>query len=95
MRVYGQEAYLSMGVFTPPKTNAKIPLPRTKLMDSARKLIETVFSSLTRGKHLVLGQLNSFWSIRASVCRSASSPLGAILRARQIAAHNLGIWLGL
>lgn len=81
-RILADKAYLGMGVFTPPKKNAKNPVPWTKLMDSARKLIETVFSSLTRGKHLVLSQLNSFWSIRASVCR-------------KIAAHNLGIWLGL
>ena len=81
-RILADKAYLGMGVFTPPKVNAKYPIPWTKLMDSARKLIETVFSSLTRGKHLVLGQLNSFWSVRASACR-------------KIAAHNLGIWLGL
>jgi hypothetical protein len=81
-RIVGDKAYVGLGIFTPPKANAKHPVPWTKLMDSARKLIETVFSSLTRNKHLVLGQLNSFWSIRASVCR-------------KIAAHNLGIWLGL
>ena len=81
-RIMGDKAYLGMGVFTPPKVNAKYPIPWTKLMDSARKLIETVFSCLTRGKHLVLGQLNSFWSVRASACR-------------KIAAHNLEIWLGL
>lgn len=81
-RVLGDKAYLGMGIFTPSKVNMKKPLPWTKLMDSARKLVETVFSSLTRGKHLVLGQLNSFWSVRASACR-------------KIAAHNLGIWLGL
>ena len=81
-RILADKAYLGMSVFTPPKVNAKYPIPWTKLMDSARKLIETVFSSLTRGKHLVLGQLNSFWSVRASACR-------------KIAAHNLGIWLGL
>jgi len=81
-RIVADKAYLGLGVFTPPKANARYPIPWTKLMDSARKVIETVFSSLTRSKHLVLGQLNSFWSVRASVCR-------------KIAAHNLGIWLGL
>jgi hypothetical protein len=81
-RILGDKAYLGMSVFTPPKVNAKHPILWTKLMNNARKLIESVFSCLTRGKHLVLGQLNSFWSVRASACR-------------KIAAHNLGIWLGL
>ena len=81
-RVLGDKAYLGMGIFTPSRENAKRPLPWTRLMGAARKLIETVFSSLTRGHHLVLGQLNSFWSVRASTCR-------------KVAAHNLGIWLGL
>jgi hypothetical protein len=81
-RIMADKAYVGLGVSTPPKANAKYPVPWTKLMDSARKVIETVFSSLTRSKHLVLGQLNSFWSVRASVCR-------------KIAAHDLGIWLGL
>jgi Transposase DDE domain len=77
-----KKAYLGMGIFTPSRENAKKPQPWTRLMGAARKLIETVFSSLTRGQHLVLGQLNSFWSVRASTCR-------------KVAAHNLGIWLGL
>jgi Transposase DDE domain len=81
-RVLGDKAYVGCRIFTPPKKNAKLPVPWLKLMDSARKLIETVFSSLTRGHFLVLNQLNSFWSVRASVCR-------------KIAAHNLGLWLGL
>ena len=81
-RILGDKAYLGMGIFTPSRENAKKPLPWTRLMGAARKLIETVFSSLTRGQHLVLGQLNSFWSVRASTCR-------------KVAAHNLGIWLGL
>jgi hypothetical protein len=92
--VLGDKAYVGCGIFTPPKKrpcpkvhlmvkkNTKLPVPWLKLMDSARKLIETVFSSLTRGHFLVLNQLNSFWSVRASVCR-------------KIAAHNLGLWLGL
>jgi hypothetical protein len=63
-RIVGDKAYVGLGIFTPPKANAKHPVPWTRLMNSARKIIETVFSSLTRSKHLVLGQLDSFWSIR-------------------------------
>lgn len=81
-RILGDKAYLGLGIFTPSRENAKVKKPWTKLMSSARKLIETVFSSLAKRQHLVLGQLNSFWSVRASACR-------------KIAAHNLGIWLGL
>lgn len=80
-RMLGDKAYLGCGIYTPSRKNAKVPLDWTKLMDGARKLIETAFSSLTRGQHLCLPQLNSFWSVRASVCR-------------KIAAHNLRIWLG-
>ncbi len=47
-------------------------------MDSARKTIEGVFSSLTRAKLLVLGQRDSFGSLRAHVCR-------------KIAAHNFAL----
>lgn len=71
----GDKAYLSCGIYTPPKKNALNPGSWTKLMDSARKTIESVFSTLTRTKHLVLGQRNSFRSMRANVCR-------------KIAAHN-------
>ena len=78
----GDKAYVGVGIFTPSKRDAKKPQLWTKPMDSARKLIETVFSSLTRAKHLVLGQLNSFWSVCSSACR-------------KIAAHNFGLWLGL
>lgn len=39
-RILAGKAYVGMGVFTPPKLNAKNPMPWTKLMDSARKLIE-------------------------------------------------------
>ena len=51
-------------------------------MNAARKTVETTFSSLVRSKNLVLRQLNSFWSVRASVCR-------------KVVAHNLMLWLGL
>lgn len=81
-RVLGDRAYLGCGIVTDSRRNAKKPLPWTKLMDSARKLIEVAFSSLARGQFLVLNQLNSFWSVRASVCR-------------KIAGHNLRLWLGL
>jgi Transposase DDE domain len=81
-RILGDKAYLGLGIFTPSRENAKVKRPWTKLMGSARKLIETVFSSLAKRQHLVLGQLNSVWSVRASACK-------------KIAAHNLGIWLGL
>jgi len=81
-RVLGDKAYLGTGAWTPPKRNAKQPGPWTVWMDNARKLIETVFSSLTRKGQLVLGQLNSFRSVRAKVCR-------------KVAAHNFARWLGL
>jgi hypothetical protein len=81
-RVLGDRAYLGCGVWTPSKRNALRPKSWTAWMDAARKIVETAFSSLTRCQHLVLGQLNSFWSVRASVCR-------------KVAAHNLKIWLGL
>ena len=71
----GDKAYLGCGVYTPPKTNALSPGVWTRLMDAARKTIESVFSSLARTKFLVFGQRNSFHSLRAHVCR-------------KIAAHN-------
>lgn len=80
-RLLGDKAYVGCGIYTPSKSNAKQPLPWTKLMDSARKLVESAFSSLARGQFLCNPQLNSFWSVRACVCR-------------KIAGHNLRIWLG-
>lgn len=71
----GDKAYVGCGIYTPPKKNALNPAFWTHLMDATRKTIESVFSSLVRTKHLTLGQRNSFWSIRAHVCR-------------KIAAHN-------
>lgn len=47
-------------------------------MDASRKSIESVFSSPTRTKHLLLGQRNSFHSLRANDCR-------------KIAAHNFAL----
>jgi transposase len=69
------KAYVGCGIYTPPKKNAVNPGLWTHLMDTARKTIEGVCSSLVRTKHLTLGQRNSFWSVRAHVCR-------------KIAAHN-------
>lgn len=69
----GDKAYLGCGVYTPPKTNALSPGIWTSLMNTARKMIESVFSSLTRTKHLVLGQRNSFRSVRAYTCRKIAT----------------------
>lgn len=74
----GDKAYLGCGVYTPPKANALTPGVWTRLMDAARKTIESVFSSLTRTKYLVFAQRNSFHSLRAHVCR-------------KIAAHNFAL----
>ena len=56
----GDKAYQGCGIYTPPKANALNPGVWTRLMDTARKTIESVFSTLTRTKHLVFGQRNSF-----------------------------------
>jgi hypothetical protein len=71
----GDKAYIGSGIYTPPQSNTLNPSIWTKLMDAARKTIETVFSTLTRSKHITLGQRNSFRAIRAYTCR-------------KIAAHN-------
>lgn len=71
----GDKAYVGCGIYTPPKKSALNPGLWTHLMDAARKTIECLFSTLVRTKHLTLGQRNSFWSVRAHVCR-------------KIAAHN-------
>ncbi|MEM6430010.1 MAG: hypothetical protein AAF708_12285 [Deinococcota bacterium] len=74
--VIGDKAYQGLGIYTPPKANATKHSFWSSLFAKARKAIEATFSSLSRCRNLVLQQLNSFWSIRASVCR-------------KIAAHNL------
>jgi hypothetical protein len=71
----GDKAYVGGGIYTPPKDDSLNPGFWSPWLDTARKTIESVFSTLVRTKHLVLGQHNSFWSIRAHVCR-------------KIAAHN-------
>ncbi len=69
----GDKAYLGSRVYTPPKANALTPGVWTRLMDAARKTIESVFSSLTRTKYLVFGQRNSCHSLRANVCRKIAT----------------------
>ena len=61
----GDRAYLGCGSDTPPKSNALNPGVWTRLMDAARKTVESVFPSLTRTKFLVFGQRTSFRAIRA------------------------------
>ena len=58
----GDRAYIGSDIFTPSRSNALNPNIWTRLLDSARKTIESVFSTLTRTKHIVLGQRNSFRS---------------------------------
>ena len=79
-RLIGDKAYLGLGIYTPPKKNAANPGFWCDFFAKARKSIEAVFSSLTRCRNLALQQLNSFWSVRASVCR-------------KVAAHNLILFL--
>ena len=78
--IIGDKAYLGLGIYTPPKANAKEPGFWCDFFARARKSIESIFSSLARCRNLALQQLNSFWRIRASVCR-------------KIAAHNLILFL--
>ncbi len=78
--VLGDKGYPGCGVYAQPKVNERQPRLWGNAFSWVRKTIETVFSSLVRSRHLVLGQLNSFRSIRARVCR-------------KIAAHNLAWFL--
>lgn len=78
--IIGDKAYGGIGIYTPPKENAKKPAFWCDFFAKARKSIEATFSSLTRCRNLAIQQLNSFWSIRASVCR-------------KITAHNLILFL--
>jgi transposase len=79
-RVLGDKGYQGCGVYAKPRANLKKLPIWTGLMDATRKRVETVFSSLARSQHLGLGQLNSYWAVRAAVCR-------------KIAAHNLAYFL--
>lgn len=76
----GDKGYIGTGIYTPPKENTLTPWAWPDLLGRARKLIESTFSSLSRFANITLGQLNSFWSIRAKVCR-------------KIAAHNLALFV--
>ena len=78
--VIGDKGYLGSSVYAQPKDNARHPRVWTSALAWLRKSIESVFSSLLRSRHILAGQLNSFSSIRASVCR-------------KIAAHNLAWFL--
>ena len=74
--IIGDKGYLGLGIYTPAKRNAKQAGFWCDFFASARKCVESTFSSLVRCRNIALQQLNSFWSVRASVCR-------------KIAAHNL------
>ena len=78
--VIGDRGYAGSQVYAQPKNNELHPRVWTPALGWLRKSIESVFSSLLRSRHLLTSQLNSFWSIRASVCR-------------KIAAHNLAWFL--
>jgi transposase len=78
--VIGDKAYAGAKVYAQPKDNERHPRLWTPALAWLRKSIESVFSSLLRTRHLALAQLNSFWAVRASVCR-------------KIAAHNLAWFL--
>lgn len=78
--IIGDKGYQGCGIYTPPKANAKQTQFWSSFFAKARKSVEAVFSSLLRCRNLTLQQLNSFWSVRASVCR-------------KIAAHNLLLFL--
>jgi transposase len=78
--VIGDKGYAGCQVYAHPKDNERQPRVWTPALAWLRKSIESVFSSLLRSRHLLTTQLNSFWSIRASVCR-------------KVAAHNLAWFL--
>lgn len=78
--IIGDKGYQGLGIYTPPKHNAKQVGFWCDFFATVRKSIEAVFSSLARCRNIALQQLNSFWSVRASVCR-------------KVAAHNLILFL--
>lgn len=80
LNLIGDKGYIGTGIYTPPKENTLVPWAWPDLLGRARKLVESTFSSLSRFANITLGQLNSFWSIRAKVCR-------------KIAAHNLALFV--
>ncbi len=78
--VIGDKGYAGCQVYAQPKDNELYPRVWTPTLGRLRKSIESVFSLLLRSRHLLSSQLNSFWSVRASICR-------------KIAAHNLAWFL--
>ncbi len=78
--VIGDKGYAGSQVYAQSKDNELHPRVWTPALGWFRKSIESVFSSLLRSRHLLTSQLNSFWSIRASICR-------------KVAAHNLAWFL--
>ena len=78
--IIGDKGYAGCQIYAQPKDNELHPRVWTPALGWLRKSIESVFSSLLRSRHLLTSQLNSFWSIRASVCR-------------KVAAHNLAWFL--
>lgn len=58
--VIGDKGYKGLGIYTPPKTNAKQQTFWCGFFAKARKSIEAAFSSLARSRNLALQQLNSF-----------------------------------
>ena len=51
--ILGDKAYTGLGIFTPPKSNAKETTFWSGFFAKARKAIESVFSSLTRSFNLI------------------------------------------
>ena len=77
--IIGDKAYIGLGIYTPPKANAKEPQFWSSFFNKARQSIEATFSSLVRSKNLALQQLNSFWRVRASICRKIAANLQLFL----------------
>ena len=59
--VIGDKGYAGSQVYAQPKDNELHPRVWTPALGWLRKSIESVFSSLLRSRHLLMGQLNSFW----------------------------------
>ncbi|WP_245587695.1 IS982 family transposase [Calidithermus chliarophilus] len=72
----GDRAYVGTGVYCPSRKNMKRQTFWPRALSRLRKRIETSFSSLVRSLHLHVGQVKTFWSLRARVNL-------------KIAAHNL------
>lgn len=67
---------LGTAVYCPSRKNMKRQTFWPRALSRLRKRIETSFSSLVRSLHLHVGQVKTFWSLRARVNL-------------KIAAHNL------